>query len=107
MDPPTGRGRLWRRESRIDGFRATAAAPVCAGDLAVELRAGGGGEMGYLTQGFSTVVESLRKNHDELERLSTTNTLTGLSNRRHLMNLLTQEIERAKRAGKPFSILML
>jgi diguanylate cyclase (GGDEF)-like protein len=85
----------------------SAAAQVSAGDLPVELPAGGGGEVGYLTQVFNTMVESLRKHHDELERLSTTDTLTGLSNRRHLMNLLTHEIERAKRADRPFSILML
>ena len=84
-----------------------AAAQVSAGDLPAELPAGGAGEVGYLTQVFNTMVESLRKHHDELERLSTTDTLTGLSNRRHLMNLLTQEIERAKRAAQAFSILML
>jgi diguanylate cyclase (GGDEF)-like protein len=85
----------------------SAAAQVSAGNLSVGLPAGGGGEVGYLTQVFNTMVESLRKHREELERLSTTDTLTGLSNRRHLMNLLTHEIERAKRAGQPFSILML
>ena len=85
----------------------SAAAQVSAGDLPVELPAGGGGEVGYLTQVFNTMVESLRKHHDELERLSTTDTLTGLSNRRHLMSLLAQELERAKRADRSFSILML
>jgi diguanylate cyclase (GGDEF)-like protein len=85
----------------------SAAAQVSAGDLPVELPGGGGGEVGYLTQVFNTMVESLRKHHDDLERLSTTDTLTGLSNRRHLMNFLAQEIERAKRADRPFSILML
>lgn len=85
----------------------SAAAQVSAGDLSVGLPAGRGGEVGYLTQVFNTMVESLRKHREELERLSTTDTLTGLSNRRHLMNLLTHEIERAKRAGQPFSILML
>jgi len=89
------------------GRLTSAAAKVSAGDLSVGLPAGGGGEVGYLTQVFNTMVESLRKHHDELERLSTTDTLTGLSNRRHLMDLLKQEIERAKRGGKPFSILML
>jgi diguanylate cyclase (GGDEF)-like protein len=53
------------------------------------------------------MVESLRKQREELERISTTDSLTGLSNRRHLMNLLTHEIERARRADQPFSILML
>ena len=86
---------------------SSAAAQVSAGDLSVGLPAGGGGEVGYLTQVFNTMVDSLRKHHDELERLSTTDSLTGLSNRRHLMNLLTHEMDRAKRAEQPFSILML
>ena len=85
----------------------SAAAQVSAGDLSVGLPASGGGEVGYLTQVFNTMVDSLRTHRDELERLSTTDSLTGLSNRRHLMNLLTHEMERAKRAGQPFSILML
>ena len=89
------------------GRLTSAAAKVSAGDLSVGLPAGGGGEVGYLTKVFNTMVESLRKNREELERLSTTDTLTGLGNRRHLMSLLTQEIERAKRAAQPFSILML
>lgn len=84
-----------------------AATKVAAGDLSVELPAGGGGEVGYLTQVFNTMIESLRKNREELERLSTTDILTGLGNRRHLMHLLPQEIERARRASHPFSILML
>lgn len=85
----------------------SAAAKVSAGDLSVGLPAAGGGEVGYLTQVFNTMVESLRKNREELERMSTTDQLTGLGNRRYLMNLLPQEIERARRAAKPFSILML
>jgi len=89
------------------GRLTRAAAKVSAGDLSVGLPEGVGGEVGYLTQVFNTMVESLRKNREELERLSTTDSLTGLGNRRHLMNLLTHEIERAKRAGQPFSILML
>jgi diguanylate cyclase (GGDEF)-like protein len=84
-----------------------AAAKVSAGDLSVGLPAAGGGEVGYLTQVFNTMVDSLRKNREELERMSTTDMLTGLGNRRHLMNLLPQEIERARRAARPFSILML
>jgi diguanylate cyclase (GGDEF)-like protein len=89
------------------GRLTSAAAKVSAGDLTVELSPGGGGEVGYLTQVFNIMVENLRKNRAELERLSTTDLLTGLGNRRHLMNLLPQEIERARRAGQPFSILML
>lgn len=89
------------------GRLTSAAAKVSAGDLQVGLPTGGSGEVGYLTQVFNSMVESLRKQREELERISTTDSLTGLSNRRHLMNLLTHEMERAKRADQPFSILML
>jgi len=89
------------------GRLTSAAAKVSAGDLQVGLPTGGSGEVGYLTQVFNSMVESLRKQREELERISTTDSLTGLSNRRHLMNLLTHEIERARRADQPFSILML
>jgi len=89
------------------GRLTSAAAKVSTGDLSVGLPAGGGGEVGYLTQVFNTMVENLRKNREELERLSTTDSLTGLGNRRHLMTLLAGEVERAKRAIRPFSILML
>jgi diguanylate cyclase (GGDEF)-like protein len=88
------------------GRLTSAAAQVSEGNLSVGLAAGGRGEVGYLTQIFNTMVESLRKQHDDLERLSTTDALTGLSNRRHLMSQLTREMERASRAGQPFSILM-
>jgi len=84
-----------------------AASKVAGGDLSVELPAGGGGEVSYLTRVFNTMIESLRKNRQELERLSTTDILTGLGNRRQLMNMLPQEIERARRDVQPFSILML
>lgn len=84
-----------------------AAAKVAAGDLSVGLPAGGRGEVGYLTQVFNTMIESLRHNREELERLSRTDSLTGLGNRRHLLSLLPQEIERSRRSTQPFSILML
>jgi len=89
------------------GRLTSAAAKISAGDLSVGLPSGGGGEVGYLTQVFNTMVENLRKNREELERLSTTDPVTGLGNRRYLMKLLPMEIERARRAVQPFSILML
>lgn len=47
-----------------------------------------------------------RKNH-ELERLSTTDALTGLANRGRLEALMTQEIHRYERYGTGFAIVML
>ena len=88
--------------------RLTAAASkVSAGDLSVDLPSGGSGEVGYLTSVFNTMVGSLRDHRDQLERLSNTDSLTGLSNRRHMMDALRTELARAKRGGGHFSVLMV
>jgi len=84
-----------------------AAGKVSAGDLTVDLPSGGRGEVGYLTSVFNTMVGSLRDHRDQLERLSNTDSLTGLSNRRHMMDALRTELARAKRTGGHFSVLMV
>src|SRR6266850_2224570 len=90
------------------GRLTTAAAKVAAGDLLVELPGGGVGEVGYLTRVFNTLVARLRERESqaELERLSVTDALTGLYNRRHLMGTLATEVQRSQRLRRPFSVLM-
>jgi len=44
---------------------------------------------------------------EELERLATTDALTGLPNRRHLMAAMEAEVRRAARAGRPLSLALL
>jgi diguanylate cyclase (GGDEF)-like protein len=85
-----------------------AAAKVAAGDLAVDLPAGGTGEIGYLTQVLNTMVARLRERESqgELERLSVTDALTGLYNRRHLMGTLANEVQRSRRLRRTFSVLL-
>ncbi|MDQ6689696.1 MAG: diguanylate cyclase [Gemmatimonadota bacterium] len=97
------------------------AGEVAAGDLAVDLpEAPGGGEVGYLTDVFNHMVsrlregrreldlihETLRKKNEELELLSTTDSLTGLDNHRSLMQRLDEEEARCKRERKSFSVLV-
>ncbi len=96
------------------------AAGVAAGDLAVDLPTEGGGEVGYLTFVFNHMVSQLRqsrkeldernatlqKQNEELERLSTTDALTGLSNRRHLGQRLAEEAVRFRRQKHPFTVFM-
>jgi len=86
----------------------SAAAKVAAGDLTAELPVGGTGEVGYLTQVFTTLVSRLRERESQadLERLSVTDALTGLYNRRHLMGTLTSEVQRTRRLRRPFSVLL-
>src|SRR5687768_460811 len=96
------------------------AAEVAAGDLAVDLPEGGGGEVGYLTTVFNNMVSRLRegrreldnindmlqKKNEELERLSITDGLTGLVNHRFLVQRLNEEGIRANRYHHEFSVLM-
>ena len=97
------------------------AGEVAAGDLAVDLpEAPGGGEVGYLTDVFNHMVsrlregrreldlihETLRAKNDELEMLSTTDSMTGLDNHRSLMQRLDEEEARCKRERRHFSVLV-
>jgi diguanylate cyclase (GGDEF)-like protein len=49
---------------------------------------------------------ALRKQNEELERLSTTDGLTGLANRRQLSRRLGEEVLRARRSKQPFAVVM-
>jgi diguanylate cyclase (GGDEF)-like protein len=82
------------------------AARVAAGDLAVDLPVVGGGELGYLTEVFNDMVTRLRGGRRELERLSATDDLTGLYNRRHLTDILAGEVRRSRRLGHSFALFM-
>src|SRR5712692_9936186 len=89
---------------RLSGVAAKAA----AGDTSVELPTGAGGEVGQLTQVFKNLVTRVREREGqgELERLSVTDALTGLYNRRHLMGTLANEVQRSRRLRRTFSVLL-
>jgi diguanylate cyclase (GGDEF)-like protein len=113
--------RLGRLIARPLDLLTKGAGEVAAGDLAVDLpEAPGGGEVGYLTDVFNHMVsrlregrreldlihETLRKKNEELEMLSTTDSLTGLDNHRELMQRLENEEGRYKRERRSFSVLV-
>ena len=97
------------------------AARVASGDFEVELPVLTGGELGYLTTVFNDMVaklkksmvevdavnETLREKNAQLERLSLTDPLTGLYNRRQLMTVLETELKRSARGRHEFGILMM
>src|SRR5207302_9674012 len=83
------------------------AARFAGGDLAVDLPVVGGGELGYVTEVFNDMVARLRDSHHELERLSITDDLTGLYNRRYVMEALANEVRRSRRLEHLFTLLML
>jgi len=84
----------------------TGAAKVAAGDLAVDLPVVSGGEVGSLTEVFNDMVARLRSGREELQRLSLTDDLTGLYNRRYLMETLATEVRRSRRLQHSFAILI-
>ncbi|MDH5588550.1 MAG: diguanylate cyclase [Gemmatimonadota bacterium] len=97
-----------------------AAGAVAGGDLSVDLPVTGRGEVAYLTEVFNEMVDrlrqgrqdldlanaTLRERNTELERLSSTDVLTGLFNRRHIMDEFEEEIRRATRHERPFAVLL-
>jgi diguanylate cyclase (GGDEF)-like protein len=87
---------------------SSAATKVTSGDLSAELPSGSSGEVGYLTRAFAHLVSRLREREGqtELERLSVTDALTGLYNRRHLMGTLANEVQRSRRLRRTFTVLM-
>lgn len=88
--------------------RLTAAAGrVAAGDLSVDVPVRGGGEVAYLTGVFNDMVAQVRQSRFSLEYRSITDGLTGLFNRRHIMEVLQGETQRSRRHDRVFSVLMI
>lgn len=80
---------------------------VARGDLDVDLPASGSGELTQLAGVFNDMVRKLRDSRAELERLSVTDELTGLANRRRLVAELAREVQRSERHKRSFAVLML
>jgi diguanylate cyclase (GGDEF) domain len=62
--------------------------------------------LGILADQFGTVIENSRL-FERVEKLSITDSLTGLFNHRYFYERLSEEISRASRFGKNLSLLML
>ena len=94
---------------------------VAAGNLAVALPVKTHSEVGYLTQVFNHMVDRLRRSREELDnvnselqeknnklhQLAITDELTGLFNRKHLMETLNAEVTRSKRNDHSFALLVI
>jgi len=97
------------------------AAKVAEGDLEVKLPVIGRGEIGFLTEAFNNMVAGLYKGqvelatingelmekNKELQLVSITDSLTGLFNRKHFMEVLAGEVARYRRNGRPFAVMMI
>ncbi len=63
--------------------------------------------MAAMNRALEEANERLRQANQRLERLSHTDGLTGIANRRHFDEVLAVEWRRAERAGTPLSVVML
>jgi diguanylate cyclase (GGDEF)-like protein len=94
---------------------------VATGNLDVDLPVHTQSEVGYLTQVFNHMVGRLRSSREELDsvnaelqeknrelhQLSITDELTGLYNRKHLMETMRAEVSRSKRNHHTFALLVI
>jgi diguanylate cyclase (GGDEF)-like protein len=53
------------------------------------------------------LVSRLQESREQLKQISITDELTGLRNRRYIMERLEDEFQRARRSGKPMGLIML
>jgi diguanylate cyclase (GGDEF)-like protein len=96
------------------------AGKVASGNLDVDIPVHGNNEVSYLTQVFNHMVSSLRRGQAEISQahealieknrelhlLSITDGLTGLFNRKHLMDLFDMEMARTRRYRIPFTVMI-
>ncbi len=94
---------------------------VAGGNLDVDLPVSSRSEVGFLTQVFNHMVARLRRSREELDnvnqelkeknkalhQLSITDDMTGLYNRKHLMETLSSEVIRSGRHKHPFTLLII
>jgi diguanylate cyclase (GGDEF)-like protein len=78
-----------------------------AGDLSHRAPTTGHDELGRLGSTFNSMAEKLAQSQAILQELSTHDGLTGLVNYREFHRQLSEEAERFRRYGHPFSLLML
>jgi len=63
--------------------------------------------MGEFSESFNSMVIQLDDSMRQLEKNSRTDSLTGLNNRGHFMQLLQTELERSHRYKRTFSVMMI
>jgi diguanylate cyclase (GGDEF)-like protein len=77
------------------------------GDYSHELPVRTRDEIGDLTLVFNQMTSSLKRSHEGLERLSATDELTKLGNRRQFRKALDEELARAEKTGVGFALVLI
>ena len=88
--------------------KLTAGARALArGDYSHELSVSTRDEIGDLTKVFIQMTSALKRSHEGLERLSATDELTKLGNRRQFRKALDEELARAEKTGVGFALVLI
>ncbi|HJS73348.1 MAG TPA: GGDEF domain-containing protein, partial [Vicinamibacteria bacterium] len=88
--------------------KLTAGARALArGDYSHELSVATQDEIGDLTKVFNQMTSALKRSHEGLERLSATDELTKLGNRRQFRKALAEELARAEKTGVGFAVVLI
>jgi diguanylate cyclase (GGDEF)-like protein len=77
------------------------------GDYSHELPVRTRDEIGDLTRVFNQMTSALKRSHEGLERLSATDELTKLGNRRQFRKALDEELARAEKTGVGFALVLI
>jgi diguanylate cyclase (GGDEF)-like protein len=77
------------------------------GDYSHELSVRTRDEIGDLTRVFNQMTSALKRSHEGLERLSATDELTKLGNRRQFRKALDEELYRAEKTGVGFALVLI
>ncbi len=80
---------------------------VAGGELEVSVAVRRNDELGIVSGMFNDMVRRLKEDQQKLEQLATTDSLTGLANRKQIMTGMALQMEHYRRHGTEFSILML
>ncbi len=89
------------------GELTAAAREVAAGNLDVAISVRRKDELGFASSVFNDMVGQLRRSRERLEKLSTTDFLTGLPNRAAVLDALSGMLKRYQRYSRGFSLLMI
>jgi diguanylate cyclase (GGDEF)-like protein len=86
---------------------AAAAGRLAAGQDHVRARVRTSGELGRLAEAFNDMAIRIAAQKAALTEVAISDPLTGLHNRRAFQARLAEEVERARRSGEPFALLMV
>jgi diguanylate cyclase (GGDEF)-like protein len=86
---------------------------IRSGEAGLEIPVRAGGELGELVSAFNSMSLSLKQSMEEIQAInsqlrvmSVTDPLTGMYNRRYIVDHLDRELKQSKRTNQPLSLIM-